>query len=143
MADETLAKQREHDKRILITIVIDIGEQLKLIVFQRPQLFRTEFRAYFPGPWREVEATLSRAVTDLEQNNFDWKYIEGAGLVRDSLQFKRNMLTAAIKQGVVARTLKIINSILGSMLAGLPVLEPVKEYKELVEAALAVQNRWK
>jgi hypothetical protein len=53
------------------------------------------------------------------------------------------MLTAAIKQGVVARTLKIINSILGSMLAGLPVLEPVKEYKELVEAALAVQNRWK
>lgn len=35
--------------------------------------------------------------------------------MRDSLQFKRDMLNQAIKQGVVSRTLKIINSILGSL----------------------------
>ena|ERR1700687_4967753 len=143
MADDKLAAEREHDKRILITIVTDIGNQLKTIVFERPQLFRTEFRLYFPGPWRDVEARLSQAVTDLERDNFKWEYVEGAGLVRDSLQFKRSMLTQAIKQGVVARVLKIINSILGSLTSVFPFLEAVKEYKEHVEAAIAVQNRWR
>ena len=68
--------------------------------------------------------------------------MEGAGLVRDSLQFKRNMLTEAIKEKVFARLLKIINSILGSLSTVFPFLEAVKEYKEHVEAAIAVQNRW-
>jgi hypothetical protein len=90
-----------------------------------------------------VETRLSQAVTELEKDNVNWEYVEGAGLVRDSLQFKRNMLTEAIKQGVVARTLKIINSILGSLSGVFPFLEAVKEYKEHVEAAIAVQNRWK
>jgi hypothetical protein len=40
---------------------------------------------YSPGPWRDLEARLSRAVSDLEGDNFNWKYVEGAGLVRDSL----------------------------------------------------------
>jgi hypothetical protein len=143
MADDKLAAEREHDKRILITIVTDIGSQLKIIVFERQQLFRTEYRAYFPGPWRDVEARLSRAVNDLEHDNFNWDYVERAGLVRDSLRFKRNMLTAGIKQGVVARVLKIINSILGSLSGAFPFLEAVKEYKDHVEAAIAIQNRWK
>jgi len=136
------AEQRE-DKKILIEIITDIRSQLQVIVFDRRELFRVEFRKYFPGPWRETEGLLNRAVDDLERDNFDWTYIEGAGLVRDPLKFKRDMLTEAIKQGVVARTLKIINSILGSLTGAFPFLEAAKEYKDLVEAALAVQNRWK
>lgn len=62
--------------------------------------------------------------------------------MRDSLRFKRDMLTQAIKQGVVSRALKIINSILGSLSKVFPFLEAVKEYKEHVEAAISVQNRW-
>jgi hypothetical protein len=62
--------------------------------------------------------------------------------VRDSLQFKRNMFTEAIKEGVVTRTLKLINSILGSLSAVFGFLEAVKEYKEHLEAALSFQNRW-
>jgi hypothetical protein len=143
MADNTLAAQREHDKRVLITIVTDIGNQLRIIVFEQKELFRTEFRPYFPGPWEDVETRLPQAVTELEKDNFYWEYVEGAGLVRDSLQFERNILTEAIKEGVVARTLKIINSILGSLSGVFPFLEAVKEYKEHVEAANAVQNRWK
>jgi len=123
-------------------MVNDIGTQLKLIVFQRRELFRTEFRPYFPGPWPDVEGRLTRTVNSLERDDFNWEYVEGAGLVRDSLQFKRNMLTEAIKEGVVARLLKIINSILGSLASVFPFLEAVKEYKEHVEAAIAIQNRW-
>jgi hypothetical protein len=143
MADIKSPPEREHDKRILIGIVTDIGDQLRIIVFERQDLFRTEFRPFFPGPWRDVEARLSRAVHDLEHDNFNWDYVEGAGLVRDGLQFKRSMLTAAIKQGVAARVLKIINSILGSLTGVFPFLEAVKEYKEHVEAAIAIQNRWR
>jgi hypothetical protein len=142
MPNGKLSPQQVRDKAVLITIIVDIREQLKTIVFERKRLFRTEFRDYFPGPWEEVDGLLSRATNALERDDFNWEYVEGAGLVRDSLKFKRNMLTAAIKQGVVARTLKIINSILGSLATVFPFLEAVKEYKEHVEAAIAVQNRW-
>ena len=57
MADNTVATEREHDKRVLITIVTDIRSQLEIIVFQRRDLFRKEFQPYFPGPWRDVEGT--------------------------------------------------------------------------------------
>jgi len=142
MADNQLAQQRSHDKAILISIVNDIAVQLKIIVFEKRDLFRIEYRPYFPGPWNDVEDRLRRAATDLAQDHFDWQYVEGVGLVRDSLQFKRNMLTEAIKQGVVARLLKIVNSILGSLTSVFPFLEAVKEYKEHMEAAIAIQNRW-
>jgi hypothetical protein len=141
MADNTLATEREHDKRILITIVTDIRTQLEIIVFQRRDLFRKEFQPHFPGPWRDIEERLNHAVEALEQDNFDWVYVEGEGLVRESLQFKRNMLTEAIKERVVSRLLKIINSLLGSLSRAFPFLGAVKEYKELVEAAVAIQRR--
>jgi hypothetical protein len=120
MADNRPTDEREQDRRILVTIIVDIREQLRFIVFKRRDLFRKEFRQYFPGPWNEIQARLLRAEHALQQPYFDWEYVEGAGLVRDSLQFKRNMLTQAIKQGVISRTLKIINSILGSLAKALP-----------------------
>jgi hypothetical protein len=142
MADDLAEVLRRQDRRILITIVDDIGLQLKLTVFEKRRIFRTEYLQYFPGPWRDVEERLSRARTALETDDFNWEYVEGAGLVRDSMQFKRDMFTQAIKQGVVSRTLKIINSLLGSLSKVFPFLEAVKEYKEHVEAAISVQNRW-
>src|SRR2546427_6573139 len=99
MANLTI--EQEHDKRILITILTDIGNQLRIIVFERRDLFRKEFQPYFPGPWPDVEQRLARATNSLENNDFNWEYLEGVGLVRDSLQFKRNMLSEAIKERVV------------------------------------------
>ena len=143
MPNGNLTPEQERDKRILITVVTDIRKQLAFIVLERRNLFRAEFRQFFPGPWREVEGRLIRAEKALATDDFNWEYVEGAGLVRDSLQFKRNMLDVAIKQGVVGRLLKIMNSILGSLTSVFPFLEAVKEYKEHVEAAIATQNRWK
>jgi hypothetical protein len=133
VADDKLAAERRHDAQILVTIIQDIGEQLRIIVFNRRELFRGEYRQYFPGPWQDVEGRLNRASHELEAmqpDDLHRQYIEGAGLVRDSLQFKRNMLTESIKQGVITRLLKIINSILGSLTAVFGFLEAVKEYKE-------------
>lgn len=61
MADDLAAVMRRQDKRILISIVDDIGRQLEIIVFQKKGIFRAEYQQYFPGPWRDVEERLSRA----------------------------------------------------------------------------------
>jgi hypothetical protein len=78
MADNALAIEREHDKRILITIVTDIRTQLEIIVFRRRDLFRKEFQPHFPGPWRDVEGRLTLAVNSLERDDFNWEYVENA-----------------------------------------------------------------
>jgi hypothetical protein len=140
--NEEQHRERKHDKGILIATLVTIREQMSIIVFHRQSLFRKEFQQYFPGPWRDVEERFNQAIIALETDQFNWEYVEGAGLVRDSLQFKSQMLTESIKQGVVGRTLKIINSILGSFAKVFPFLEAVKEYKEHIEAAISVQNRW-
>lgn len=143
MADNRPPDEREKDRRILISVIVDIRDQLRFIVFERRDLFRTEYRQYFPGPWNDVEGRLNRAANTLEaqQPDLHWEYLEGVGLVRDSLQFKRDMLTQA-KKGPISRLLKVINSILGSLAKVFGFLEAVKEYKEMIEAAISVQNRW-
>lgn len=88
MADDKLAAERARDKRTLIAIIQDIGDQLRIIVFDRKKLFRSEYRRYFPGPWEDVQGRLNRASHELEAmqpDDLPWEYIEGAGLVRDSL----------------------------------------------------------
>src|SRR5690242_11891325 len=93
MADNRPTDEREHDQRILVAMIVDIREQLWFIVFERRDLFRNEFRQYFSGPWNDIQTRLLRAEHALEQPDFNWEYLEGAGLVRDSLQFKRNMFS--------------------------------------------------
>ena len=50
MADDKLGSERRHDALILVTIIQDIREQLRIIIFKRKDLFRGEYRKYFPGP---------------------------------------------------------------------------------------------
>ena len=81
MADDELAAVlREQDRRILISIVDDIGRQLEIIVFQEKSIFRAEYKQHFPGPWRDVHERLLRARTALEKDDFNWEYVAGAGL---------------------------------------------------------------
>jgi hypothetical protein len=78
-----LARERAHDKRILLSTIKDIGEQLEIIVFERQYLFRSEYRRYFPGPWDDIHARLGRASREIEAIEADdprWEYLEGAGL---------------------------------------------------------------
>ena len=71
MADDQSVQQRRHDKTILISIVNDIAAQLKIIVFEKRDLFRVKYRRHFPSPWRDVEERLRRAATALAQEEFD------------------------------------------------------------------------
>ena len=58
MADDLAGVMRRQDKRILISIVDDIGRQLRLIVYEKREIFRAEYQQYFP-----VHGTMSRSVS--------------------------------------------------------------------------------
>ncbi len=55
-----------------------------------------------------------------------------------ALIWKRDLLKKAKKLGVLRRFLDMANSFLGSLSGGLPVVEFIKEYKDMVEASLKI-----
>ena len=50
MADDKLGSERRHGALILVTIIQDIREQLRIIIFKRKDLFRGEYQKYFYTP---------------------------------------------------------------------------------------------
>jgi hypothetical protein len=138
MADEG----RKQDKKELIEILTTIEHRLHFIVSEAmagpptQRGFRKEFLELFPGPWGEVEHNFRLARAMIERGDFDWKYIEGLGMAGPTLRWKKRMLDETVRQGVVSRFFKVANSILGSLSKAVPPLEFVKEYKEMVEAAM-------
>lgn len=123
---------------MLIECLDIIEKQLHQIVFDLQDRFRQESRENFPGPWPEVERRFKIARRQIESDEIDWHYVEGVGLTRSVLIWKRNLLKKAPKTGVLRRFLDIANSILGSLSGGLPVVEFIKEYKDMVEACLKI-----
>ena len=135
-------RSRERDRRILISILIDIERGLGQIVIlpvvpETRGRFVKAFADLIPGPWEEVTRAFSQARQQVESDDFDWQYVEGVGLTGQMLEWKRSMLDRTIQHGGIRRFLKIANSLLGSLSGAIPVLEIVKEYKENVEAAMA------
>lgn len=133
---------REQDKKELIEILTTIEHRLDFIVSKAmadrhaQRGFRKEFMEFFPGPWGEVEHNFRLARSMIERDDVDWKYIEGLGMAGPTLRWKKRMLVESVRQGVVSRFFKVANSILGSLSKAVPPLEFVKEYKEMVEAAM-------
>jgi hypothetical protein len=133
-----MADERESDKMALVECLNIIEEQLNYIVFHRGDLFRQEFRENFPGPWEEVVKRFQIARMQIENDEIDWRYVEGVGLTRSTLLWKRDLLRKARQTGVLRRFLDMANSFLGSLSGGPPIVEFIKEYKDMVEASLRI-----
>src|ERR1051326_5784845 len=88
------------DKMILIECLELTENQLKIIVFKRQDLFRKEFLDYFPGPWDEVEQHFVAAKRRIDDDEINWKYVEGAGLTGTNAAWRRDLIREAAKQGV-------------------------------------------
>ena len=111
-------------------------------IVHKPHLFLVRFRgAAGSAPWLDTKGRLDRAKTMITQNEISWEYVAGVGLVGHELKWKRDLLRTEREQGTVGRFLKLANSFLGSLSKVLPVLEPVKEFKENIEACVAYSKR--
>jgi|SRR4051812_7397227 hypothetical protein len=128
----------EEDKQSLIDCLHLIESQLRHIVFDLKGLFWPEFTESFPGPWKEVAHRFALAKKQIETDDINWEYVEGVGLTGPTLAWKRDLMAKAAKRGFIGRFLKFANSFLGSLAKGLPVVEFIKEYKEMVEGCIAV-----
>lgn len=129
---------REQNQQMLIECLVLIESELRIIVFQRKELFRKEYLKYLPGPWDEVERHFEGARRQIESNNFNWEYVAGVGLVGNNLAWKRDILREAKKGGIIGRFLKLANTFLSSLSGAVPGVEFIKEYKEFVEGCLKV-----
>jgi hypothetical protein len=135
-------EDRERDKQILIEILKDIEKRLHFIVFTyRTKIkgdspFRQEFISLVREPWSEVAAHFEFSRELIRRDELDWRYVEGIGLTRNILDWKKRMFDETIRQGGVRRFFKVAKSMLGSLSKAVPPLEFVMEYIELVEAAM-------
>lgn len=133
-----VADERKSDRLNLIACLDLVELQLHRIVFEQKDRFRNEFVEDFPGPWDEVKRRFEAAREQIRSDELDWRYVEGVGLTKSHLLWKRKLLEKAGRLGVLRRFLSMANSFLGSLVGALPVLEFVKEYKEMVEASLKI-----
>jgi len=140
-------ESRAEDKRILIEILIKIENRLYFIISERKRdragtpLFRHEFVEFLLEPWDQVKAHFQRSRQMIEKDEIDWEYVEGLGMAGRMLKWKKRFFDETLNQGALSRFFKVSNSILGSLAKAIPPLEAVKEYKELVEAAMRYPNR--
>jgi hypothetical protein len=132
-----MAVERESDKKALKCLNF-IEVKLRQIVFDEKEKFRQEFRDDFPGPWNEITQRFAEARKQIENDELDWHYVEGVSLTSSVLIWKRDLLRKAVGTKVPRRILDIVNSFLGSLSGAIPVLEFIKEYKDMVEACLKI-----
>jgi len=142
MAEENRTK----DKKALLEILINMEGKLSLIVHQMPNepgmpQFRREFIEFFPGPWDQVAAHFTLSRTMIEKDEINWEYVEGIGMTGKMLEWKKRFFDETLRQNATTRFLEVSNSILGSLSNAIPPLEAVKEYKEIVEAAMRYPRR--
>jgi len=105
------------------------------LVTDRRYLLREELREFFPGPWPLMRQKFSAARRAVQRLN--GVYIEGYGFSLNEAQWKLRLLQKEAEDGNVKGFLKRANVVLGSLAKVIPVLEPVKEYKEMAEASVS------
>lgn len=132
----------------LVRFLHDSRNVFRTIIDARGVLFREEVRqplydAYTKDIEREIELVMSE-LQDADQNNPDLcQKLGDAGLSGVQLYLKivgfRRYYERFVKRGtlkVLEKLLRWINKILGSLAAGLPGAEAIKEFKEIIEGEL-------
>jgi hypothetical protein len=129
-----MAEQIE-DVKSLENFLDMVREELRVIVEERLNEMPQELREDTEKAWKEV-----RGLIDIAQKKLYGirsERLKEAGLTGSSLRLKLKGFMLARADGVRRRILRWMNIILGSLCTVLPILEPVKEFKEAVEESLS------
>jgi hypothetical protein len=94
-------------------------------------------RQLFQDAWNEARPVLQEQISLLKsitsEGNSVWAAIRGAGLTGKNLAMKLHYLAKAAIGGWPKKLLDLLNKFLGSLVAGLPGTEQIKELKEWLE----------
>lgn len=128
------------DRLTLINILEFTDRVLQHYISQLPPDDKNRF---LPAWTSEVRPELRAVIAQLQQigssDAESWRSLVRVGLTDASLALKRHYLAAAAQGGWRKRFLDLLNKFLGSLAAGIPGAEPIKELKEWLEGLVEDQ----
>jgi hypothetical protein len=133
--DATDPDEWKSDVQLLTKFLRDTQSILTHVINERiPELKKSFTRTM----WGEASSSITSAINTLtgiesSANNETFLGLKKAGLVGDSLLAKLDELRESIKRRPLEAVLDMIDVIMGSLSSVLPVLEVVKEAKEVIE----------
>jgi hypothetical protein len=145
-------EEKKEGKDILVDFLSKCLEDLDYIVEKRPELLEKEFYSYAREAWEEVRYKIKQTLdklNSLEEDQGLMSGLDAVGLSGNQLKFKNagfqrvhqefeDTLRTGKPLGPILRKLFAwFNIILGSFAKALPLLEPVKEFKEALEQSIA------
>jgi hypothetical protein len=123
-----------NEDRDAIIEVLEFAEKLFDLLI--PRLSGSDLQL-FQDAWNETRPILKRQISVLRlvafQGDSVWSGIERVGLTGNNLKMKLHFLAKAASGGWRKKLLDLLNKFLGSLAAGLPGVEPIKELKEWLE----------
>lgn len=129
MADEE--QEFEEPTEQLSQFLDKVQNELEMIVYDTYRNIGPELSELLSSVWKELAENFDEAKKDLldikQEDLFD------VGLTGNGLKLKLKGFELAVANRLKKPILRWINIILGSLSKILPVLEPIKEYKEILE----------
>jgi hypothetical protein len=131
------------DRQRLSEFLDKVQEVLKMMVDGRDLLFRQALRDAIDKAWPDVQLAIDAVKIELTAHSRPSRdeALANAGLCNAQLTLKLRGFDRAYdrfqKRGtlvLLAKLLKWINAILGSLASAIPGAEPIKEFKEALEA---------
>jgi hypothetical protein len=126
----------ESDKQDLLQIVSFFESLFKVLVERVPDR-RAQFRRVLHA---DIVPRLEKLRKNLKSikgvNDQNWKQLHEHGLDGEPLRLKFDEMEDAVHKGLLGKTFRLTNVVLGSFAEVFVFLRPVKEYKEVLEQKL-------
>jgi hypothetical protein len=125
------------DKRDLLQIVDFFESLFKVLVEQvldRRAQFRRVLNSDILPRLQRLRSSLQSIKTDNDEN---WKKLHEHGLDGESLRLKYDELEDAAHKGLLGKTLRLSNVVLGSLADVFDFLKAVREFKDVLEQKLS------
>jgi hypothetical protein len=123
------------EKKDLTDVLEFIARLLELLVEQVPGPHRRQFRRVWHGEIKnKLTETITKVNTLTSNSSKELADLERVGWTGEQARLKSDTIATVAGEGALGKVLKLANSSLGSLGVVFVALEPVKEFKDFLEA---------